>query len=331
MKIDFFLEKKVLVTGASGFIGTNLVSTLSKLGAQVTGVTYKNKPKLTSKNIKFIQADLTDQSKCFDVCKDIDYVFMCSANSSGAAVMEKTPLVHLTPNVVMNAYMLQAAYANDVKKFCFISSNTVYPVSDKAVSEEDSNFDFFNKYYIVGWMKQFSEVMCEMYSEKISNPMKTIVVRPGNLYGPYDKFTKKESKVIAALIRRAIEKESPFVVWGDGNDIKDFLYIDDFIQALLEVFSHENIGTVNIASGIPVTIKDIVKSIFKALNIDNIEPKYDSSKPTMIPKRMINIDKLLNCIDWKPQTSLDSGIAKTITWYQDKYKSIDPEDEYNSE
>jgi len=328
---SFFSNKRVLVTGASGFIGTNLVKKLSKLGANVVGINYKNIPKFYSNNITYIQADLTDSNKCFEVCNNIDYVFMCSANSSGAAVMEKTPLVHLTPNVIMNAYMLQAAYANQVKKFCFISSNTVYPVSEHAVAESDANFNFFSKYYVVGWMKQFSEIMCDMYSKKIKNPMDTIVIRPGNLYGPYDKFTLKESKVIAALIRRAIEKEDPFTVWGDGNDIKDFLFIDDFIDGLLEVFSNNDIDEpINVASGIPITIKDILKSIFNVLKIKDLDPIYDSTKPTMIPKRMINIDKILDKTNWKPKISLDAGIKKTIEWYKETYKSISPEDEYNS-
>ena len=82
-------------------------------------------------------------------------------------------------------------------------------------------------------MKQFSELMCKMYSQKIKKPMETLIIRPGNLYGPFDKFTLKESKVIAALIRRSLEKENPFNVWGDGSDIKDFLYIDDFIEGML--------------------------------------------------------------------------------------------------
>ena len=164
--------------------------------------------------------------------RKIDYVFMLAANTSGAAVMEKTPLAHLTPNVIMNSQMLAAAYENQVSKFCFISSNTVYPVTDEPVKEEDVNYEFFSKYFIVGWMKLFSEKMSQMYSKHISNPMKTVVIRPGNLYGPHDKFTWTESKVIAALIRKSIERYDPLQVWGDGNDLKDFLYIDDFIDGL---------------------------------------------------------------------------------------------------
>ena len=79
-------------------------------------------------------------------------------------------------------------------------------------------------------MKRFSEILCNIYSTKINNPMKTIVIRPGNLYGPYDKFDKEKSKVIPSLIRKIVEKQNPLEVWGDGKDLKDFLYIEDFVM-----------------------------------------------------------------------------------------------------
>ena len=91
-------------------------------------------------------------SECKELCREIDVVVMCAANSSGAAIMEKTPLVHLTPNIRMNLNMLEAAYEYGVKKFVFISSNTVIHV-DYAVKEEDLQYSFFEKYHVVGWMK----------------------------------------------------------------------------------------------------------------------------------------------------------------------------------
>jgi len=218
---------------------------------------------------------------------------MAAANSSGAAVMEKTPLVHLTPNLIMNAQMLAASYENKVSRFCFISSNTVYPLTEFAVKESDANFEYYDKYFIVGWMKRFSEIMCEMYSNNIKAPMQTVTVRPGNLYGPFDKYNYKESKVIAALIRRAIEREDPLSVWGDGLDIKDFLYISDFIEGMLLAFEHaKDFEPINIASGTPVTIREVITVILAATNHSSVSVAYDETKPTMIPKRMIDVHKI---------------------------------------
>jgi len=200
--LDFFSGKKVLVAGAAGFVGTHLTQRLVSSGAIVRGTIHNSNPLLEIIGVEYVRTNLETTIDCDLVTKNIDYVFMCAANSSGAEVMTKTPLVHLTPNVIMNSQILAASYANNVKKFCFISSNTVYPLTDFAVSEEDVTGEFFEKYFIVGWMKRFSELMCEMYATKVNKPMPTLIVRPGNLYGPFDKYKKKESKVIAALIRR---------------------------------------------------------------------------------------------------------------------------------
>ena len=122
---NFFKGKKILVAGSSGFVGTHLTKKLSGLGANVLGSYFNHPPKERILNVKYIKADFTSYDDCLNATKNIDYVFMGAAYTSGAAVMEKTPLVHLTPNVVMNSQILAAAYENNISKFCFISSNTV--------------------------------------------------------------------------------------------------------------------------------------------------------------------------------------------------------------
>jgi len=315
-----------LVAGAAGFVGTHLTQRLVSSGAIVRGTIHNSNPLLEIIGVEYVRTNLETTIDCDLVTKNIDYVFMCAANSSGAEVMTKTPLVHLTPNVIMNSQILAASYANNVKKFCFISSNTVYPLTDFAVSEEDVTGEFFEKYFIVGWMKRFSELMCEMYATKVNKPMPTLIVRPGNLYGPFDKYKKKESKVIAALIRRAFEKENPFEVWGDGEDIKDFLFIDDFIDALLETFPRtSDFDIFNIASGVPITIKEVLKHIIDISNNGVIEVNFDTTKPTMIPKRMIDISKINKLIGWYPKTSISQGLKLTFDWYANTYRDATPE------
>lgn len=324
---NFFQGKRVLVAGAGGFVGTHLVRRLVELGAEVRGTLYEKNQKRHEPSVEYLKCDLTKPDDCIAATQNMDFVFMAAANSSGAAVMEKTPLVHLTPNLVMNAHMLASAYYNQVKKFCFISSNTVYPLTDFPVKEADVNFEFFDKYFVVGWMKSFSEIMCQMYSEKIQTPMQTVVVRPGNLYGPFDKFTWKESKVIAALIRRAVERHDPFVVWGDGLDLKDFLYVEDFIEGLLLAFQKvECFSPINIASGQPVTIREVLKEILDAADYGDAGVEYDVSKPTMIPKRLIDIGLMHDLTGWSPETSIHEGIRKTVAWYRTAYSTQTPED-----
>ena len=322
------MKKKinVLVTGASGFIGTNLIKKLIKKKYKIIATIHKKKPKISFKDITYKKVDLTNSNDCFKVTKDIDYVIMCAANSSGAKVIAENPLAHFSPNIIMNTNMLEASYKNEVKKFVFISSSTVYPLTNYPVKEKDAKFKFFEKYHIVGWMKRFSEVMCDIYKDKITKPMETLIIRPGNLYGVFDKFNREESKVIPALIRRVIEKQNPIEVWGNGKDLKDFLYIDDFIDALIKVsFNNNDTGTVNIASGKSISIKTILKKILK---IEKLKSKvyFDSSKPTLIPRRSINIEKLKKNYAWKQKIDLDKGLTKTIQWYKKYYKKKSPEE-----
>lgn len=317
----FFKDKKILVTGASGFTGTNLIKRLLEEGAFVRGVLHINKPQsvVVSDRIEYVYGDLTKKEDCSEVVDGIDYVFMCAANTSGAAVMENSPLSHVTPNVLMNTLMLDAAYKAKVKKFLFISSTTVYPLSDKTLEEEDVDGNLFEKYYCVGSMKLFSENLCRMYSTKIKNPMTTIIVRPGNLYGDYDDFKWETSHSTAALIRKVVEKHSPIEVWGDGNDLKDITYISDLVDGLLLAMEKiDKFDIVNIASGASHTIKETLKII---MDIENFDGKivYDASKPTMIPKRNISIEKARKLIGFEPKVSLEEGLKKTINWYKNNF------------
>jgi GDP-L-fucose synthase len=324
---QFYSSKRVLVTGGAGFVGSNLIERLLDLGAVVTATLYKKPVVIQDKRIAYLKCDLRNPEDCRLAVKDIDYVFMCAANTSGAKVMATTPLVHLTPNILMNVNMLEASYEARVEKFLFMSSNTVYPLNDYAVKEDDVTNEFYKSYYIVAWMKRFTEIVCDMYSTKIQKPMKTVVVRPGNLYGPRDKFDWEKSKVIPALIRRAVERQSPFVVWGDGMDLKDFLYIDDYIDGMLSAMEKlEEFQPVNIASGKPVRIREVLSTILQASNYEDAIVEYDTTKPTMIPKRLIDISLAKDKLGWEPKISLRDGIKRTVNYYKETFKNKFPEE-----
>jgi GDP-L-fucose synthase len=314
------MKKNLLVTGGSGFIGINLLKELSKLKKyKITATYFKAKNFYKVNQVNYVKTDLENLRNCLKICKNMDIIVMCAANSSGAAVMEKTPLVHLTPNVRMNLNMLEAAYSQGVGKFIFISSNTVYPVSNFAMKETDAKFDFFEKYHVVGWMKRFSEIVCEIYSKKIKNPMKTIVVRPGNLYGPYDKFDPEKAKVIPSLITKIVNRQNPINVWGNGKDLKDFLYIDDFCRLLTKIINlNTDFNIFNIASGKSITVKDVLKILMKIENLKNTRVFYDLSKPTMIPKRLISISKIKKEFTYKSLISIEEGLKRTLKWYKEK-------------
>jgi len=323
----FYTNKRVLVTGGAGFVGSNLIERLLELGADVTATLYKKAAVIKNNRITYLKCDLRKSEDCKHAVENIDYVFMCAANTSGAKVMATTPLAHLTPNLLMNMNMLEASYEAGVEKFLFMSSNTVYPLTDFAVKEGDVTNEFYKSYHIVAWMKRFTEIVCDMYSTKIQKPMKTVVVRPGNLYGPRDKFDWEKSKVIPALIRRAVERHSPFTVWGDGMDLKDFLYIDDYIDGmLLAMEKSDDFQPINIASGQAVTIRQVLSAILEAVDYNDADVQYDTTKPSMIPKRMIDISLAKEKLAWEPQISLQDGIKRTAQWYEETFRDKDPEE-----
>jgi len=177
-----------LVTGGSGFVGVNLIKRLLLEGYRIRATFRNTPPRIEDDRIEYVKCDLLDPFACREVVEGMDYVFMCAANTSGAAVIENSPLDHVVPNVIMNTQILDASYSAKVKKFLFISSSTVYPVTDYPVAETEPLEDMFDKYFCVGWMKRFTEILCEMYATKIKDPMSTIIVRPGNLYGEFDDF-----------------------------------------------------------------------------------------------------------------------------------------------
>ena len=313
-----FNGKNVLVTGGAGFVGVNLINRLLPLGANIRATIHNKPPVINDDRIEYVVCDLTREEDCQRVADGVDYVFMCAANTSGAAVMEKTPLVHVTPNVVMNTLMLEAAYKAGVEKFLFVSSNTVYSPTDHPVKEDEMiPGQMFEKYFCVAWMKQFTEILCRMYTEKISSPMKTVVVRPANIYGPYDDFEWETSHVLPALIRKVVERHDPIEVWGDGNDIKDFIYIDDFVEGvLLAIEKIQNFEPVNIATGVPCSIRHALDVILQADGYTDANIIFDSSKPTMIPRRLIDTTKAKQLLGFVAKTQLADGIKKTVNWYR---------------
>ena len=309
--------KRILVIGGSGFVGTNLLIKLSNQKKyKLTGTYFKKKNFHKVKNVKYLKLNVNNINHCIKVCKNKDIVFMCAANTSGALQMQNNPLQHFSPNIKLNLNVLESSYLAGVKKFFFFSSNTVYPVTNKKVTENDVNGNFFSKYHIVASMKYFIEKACYIFSKKVKNPMTTIVLRPGNLYGPYDKFDSKKSKVIPSLIRKILSKNRTLEVWGDGKDIKDFLYIEDmcdFIVKNLNKFKEFDI--VNVCSSKQITINQIIKILFNIIGgKKNII--YDTGMPSMIPKRIMSNKKAITHYNLNVRISMRVGLEKTLNWYK---------------
>lgn len=320
-----YKNANVVVTGGAGFIGVNLITRLLDLGANVTATLHAKPAVLKDPRIRYVRCDLRRSDDCMSAVSGADFVFMCAAQTSGAAIIAKTPLVHLTPNVLMNVSMLDAAYRAGIKKFLFISSNVVYPLTDHAVKEDEVTNEFYEKYFIAAWMKRFTEIVCEMYATKIAKPMDVCIVRPANIYGEFDDFEWETSHVIPALIRKVVERHNPLEVWGDGHDLKEFIYVQDFIDGMLLAMEKiEGFDPINIAAGHPYTVRDVVKALLKIDGYEDAEVVFDTSKPTMVPKRLIDISKARNQLGFETKVSLEDGLARTVAWYRGALKAGSP-------
>ena len=182
-------KDKILVTGASGFIGSRLVKMLCDNGyTNIRTTSYSRDLRDDYKwKTEHIIGNLQDADFCEKVSKDVDVVFHAAANTSKALDTKVNPLLHVTPNVEMNVNLMEQSWRNKVRKFMFISSNTTYPDVGDEYCTEDMNVQTPNIYPVykaVGWMKRYGETLCEFFSNQIHNPMQCVIIRPSNAYGP---------------------------------------------------------------------------------------------------------------------------------------------------
>jgi len=315
--MNFFKGKKVLITGASGFIGRNLFEKMKELEADVIGTRFKNMTYMSD----LTYCDLTDYKQIDNIIKvkKIDYVFMVAARTYGARVLKEEPTAMVRDTITMDANVLEASRIHKVKKVSYISSSTVYQESYNTLSENDLDWNK-NPYHVymgVGWVKRYIEKLCEFYSQ-IGLP--TVVVRPTNVYGKYDKYEEGKSHFVPAIIKRVLEGQNPLQVWGTGYAVKDLIYVDDFIRDLLKVFVHcDKFDVFNICYGEDYTIKEIVQEIVKIIDSTRTII-FDPSKPDSIPFKSVTRNKLDSLYGKESYTSLNEGLKKVIEWMKEEIK-----------
>ena len=192
----------------------------------------------------------------------------------------------------------------------------MYPDSPHHMSEEELfNGEPFKEYAGVGWMKRYLLKVVEHFQD-ISNTKFGVII-PMAIYGPHDNFNE-HGHVVPQLIMKASNKMNPFEVWGDGSQLREFFYVDDLIDALFYVLENDPSGTpYNVGTGVATTITELVEEITSLYNSGyNPEFSYDTTKPTMIPKRRLDITKITE-LGWKSKHSLREGLEKTISWYEE--------------
>ena len=323
-------KKKVLICGATGFIGRNVAEKFSEReDFELYGTYFNSKPFENSK-IKMIKADLRKEKEVNKAVKGIDLVIQMAATTSGAKDINERPYVHVTDNAVMNSLLLRAAFENGVEHFIFPSCTVMYQPSDKPVKETDFNEsqEIIQNYFGVGNTKVYIEKMCEFFSRL--GRTKYTVIRHSNIYGPHDKYDLEKSHVFGATMTKVMNtlhacpamgrKPDVINVWGDGREERDLLYVDDLVNFIeLAIDKQEKpYELYNVGLGKAISISDLVKKI-KNKTGSNAKIEYDITKPTIKTTLCLDTAKAKKELGWEPKVSLEEGIEKTMEWYQKNY------------
>jgi GDP-L-fucose synthase len=303
-----FKDQKVLVTGGSGMIGRQLVNLLLEKGAKVT-VADLNEPVNMPTEITFKKVDLRDFNGCKEICIDQDYVFNLVGIKCSPKVTLEQPADIMGPMMQFNTNMLEAAMQANVKWYLYTSTVGVYTPAE--VFYEDDVWKGYpspNDWY-GGWAKRMGELQCEAY-EKQYGEGKCSIVRPANVYGPYDNFDTKNAMVVPSLIRKAHENDI-IEVWGDGSAIRDFIHAKDVARGMMFVVENKITKPVNLGSGTGVTIKELADIVAEYFN----KPiKWLTDKPSGDAKRIFSMERA-NSYGFYPEVSIKEGVESAIKWF----------------
>lgn len=305
----FFSTKRVLVAGGTGLVGTPLVKQLVEQGAQVRVVSLDD-PSRARSDTEFIRVDLTDYQNCLMACKGIDYVFNLLCVKKPRETSQKYPVNSFEPTVLFNTLLLKAAWATNVGGYFYASSVGVYQPA-KVLHEDDvwatlpSQKDWFP-----GWAKRIGELHLEAYKQQYG--WNTSIVRPSNIYGPYDNFDSRNAMFMAYLIRQLADNKNPVVISGDGSQIRDFIHSEDAARGMI-LAAEKSAGPVNLCSGREIVIKEVVDMLAKYTNYKgNIV--YDTSRSSGDARRILDISRL-RALGFEPKISLEEGVINTFEWY----------------
>lgn len=312
MESHFYSGKKVLVAGGTGLIGTALVGLLLQRGAKVRVVALGSSASLPE-GVEFLRLDLRRWEACLEACGGMEYVFQLACLKGSAGMADSHAVDFLEGTELLNLHTLKAARDCGVGKYLYCSSIGVYP--DAEIFRENEVWDRpphpWNKY--ANWGKRIGELQCEAYLEQYG--YKTCIVRPANIYGPHDDFDPATAMAIPALIGKACRGEDPLVVWGDGSQVRDFLYVKDCARGLLmSMEKYYECDPLNLGSGTGISISEVVETILKYAP-HSPRVKWDTTRPVGNRVRLMDMTKTRTKLGFYPEYSLDQGIKETMEWF----------------
>jgi nucleoside-diphosphate-sugar epimerase len=222
-------------------------------------------------------------------------------------------------SLLINYNMIEACRKNQIDKLVYTSSACTYPVDLQTktdlppLKEEDALKGGAMPDGDYGWAKLMGEIQCKAYHEAYG--LKTAIVRPFNPYGPRESFAVEDSHVIPALIRRAVNREDPFIVWGDGNQRRAFTYVADLVEGIILAGAKlSEASPINLGEWKDTSIRELVELILRLTEHD-VKIVWDTSKPKGVNVRKSDMTKATQVLKWTPRVALEKGIRRTIDWY----------------
>lgn len=306
---------RIYIAGHRGLVGSALVRELNKSG-------YKNLILKTHQELNL--ENQQEVTAFFDKTKP-EYVFLAAAKVGGIGANSQYPADFIYHNVMIETNIIHQSYLHQVKKLLFLGSSCIYPkMAEQPIKEETlltGDLEPTNEAYAIA--KIMGIKMCQAYNKQYGT--KYISVMPTNLYGINDNFDLATSHVFPALIRKFHEakiNQNPTVtIWGTGEPVREFLYVDDLAEACVHLMNtYDNGKIVNIGTGIGVTIKELAESIKEVVGYTG-ELVFDTTKLDGTPVKVNNV-RYLESLGWKAKVDLMDGIKRTYGWY----KGIDSND-----
>lgn len=317
-------QKRILVTGAGGFIGHHLVTRLKKEGHWVRGVDLKRPEFSATKADEFLLLDLRYLENCLVATEDVDEVYALAADMGGMGFISRYHAQILRNNILISTHTLESARRNGVSRYLYTSSACVYPeylqteAQVKPLKEDDAYPAQPQDAY--GWEKLITERLCMHFQEDFG--LETRVVRFHNIFGPLGTWEGGREKAPAAICRKVARAKltgDPVVeVWGDGEQTRSFCYIDDCLEGLIRLMRSDYSEPLNLGQDRMVTINQLVDIVADAAGIEVVKRHVDG--PQGVRGRNSDNSRLREVLQWEPQISLEDGLARTYKWIQEQVR-----------